>query len=197
MRQIRRLMLVGLTAALVAPLAASTATAKDKNILRLNCFSVAMQAGATGMLDIGIERWSTEAEAEQLKTVLVEKSEDSLLKALQKLKPRAGWGRFQMGGAAWDIQFAREFALPDGSRRIFLATDRHIGFREARNDGRSMDYEFTLAEIHLDKKGGMEGEGKLVGAAKVTYDHKKKTIEIENYGSEPVRFPDVKVAEEK
>ena len=183
-------------AVLALPLGASSAAAKDKNLLVLNCFSVSMQQGRSGMLEIGIERWSDDAEAEKLATVLVEKSEDDLLKAVQDIKPRAGFMRYVSGGVGWDIQFARLHPLPEGGRKIIIATDRHVGFREARNDGRSMDYQFTLAEIRLDKKGGMAGEGKLAVATKVTYDKKQKRIEIENYGQEPVRLTEIKVTED-
>jgi hypothetical protein len=193
---IRTLALAALGAAAVVSLGPSTA-AGDDVVLRLNCFGVAMAQGRTGMIDIGIERWSNEAEAQTLRTVLVEKKEGDLLKALKKLRPRAGYMRFNMGGTGWDIDFARMFLEPDGSRKIVIATDRHIGFAEARNDGRSMDYEFTVVEIRLNKNGGMEGEGKAAGAAKVTYNKQAKRIEIEKYGAEPLLLPDVKVIEKK
>ena len=39
--------------------------------------------------------------------------------------------------------------LTEGGRRIVLATDRPIGFWEARNMGHSMDYPFTPIEVRL------------------------------------------------
>ena len=47
-----------------------------------------------------------------------------------------------------------------------------------------MQYQFTLIEIHLDKNG--KGDGKLVPAAKVSWDKATKKIEIENYNALPV-----------
>jgi len=81
--------------------------------------------------------------------------------------------------------------LPDGSRRIILATDRRIGFLEASAQPRSRDYQFLLIEIRLTKEG--KGEGKLATAAKVDYDKDTNTIQIENYGQEPVRLTQVEV----
>ena len=56
----------------------------------------------------------------------------------------------------------------DGGRRIVLATNRRVSFREASNNTRSMQYQFTLIEIHLDKNGGwaevsISGPSALVG----------------------------------
>jgi hypothetical protein len=65
-----------------------------------------------------------------------------------------------------------------------LATDRRVAFREAFSETRSMQYQFTLVELHFDKDG--KGEGKLVPAAKVSWDAKDKRIEIENYSALPV-----------
>jgi hypothetical protein len=52
-----------------------------------------------------------------------------------------------------------------------------------------MQYQFTLIEIHLDKNG--KGEGKLVPAAKVSWDKAAKRIEIENYNALPVDLTSV------
>ena len=81
--------------------------------------------------------------------------------------------------------------LPDGGRRIVFATDRPMRFFEMRNQTRSSEYEFMLAEIRLGKDG--TGEGKLAPLAKISYDKAKNRIEIENYGFEPVRLTRVEV----
>ena len=93
----------------------------------------------------------------------------------------------------WDIQYARETALPEGGERIVFLTDRPISFREASQRPRSFDYDFILGEIHLDREG--VGVGKLATMAKISYDKKKKTIEIENYGIEPVQLTKVTTEE--
>jgi hypothetical protein len=185
-------MLVAFLLALVAPMLASTAAAKDKTILLLNCFAVQMDNGRTGTIEIGIERWSDPGELDTLKTVLVEQGTDKLLKAVQKLKPRAGFVRTP-NSLGWDVHFARQAPLPGGGTRVVIVTDRPISGIEAIRNDRSMDYEFQLAEIHLDKDGGSKGSGTYVGAGKVTYNKEKNSIEIENYGTEPVRLNMVQV----
>ena len=124
----------------------------------------------------------------------MEKGGDKLLSALQKVKPRCGYARTSTS-LGWDIYFAREVPLPDGGRKISLASDRPVSFWEARNAGRSTDYEFSLAEIRLPADG--KGAGKAIKAAKVSFDKEKNTLGIENYQREPVRLNEVTVIEPK
>jgi hypothetical protein len=185
--------------AILAPLVLVVATpsvySDSKNpLLMLRAFAVNMTGvgGATaGTLDIVVERWSTDEEREKLRGVLVEKGGgDALLSAVQHIKPRCGYIRTSRS-LGWDIQYCREAPLPDGGRRVILATDRPLSFREARNRPRSIDYQFLLVEMRLNKDG--KGEGKLASAAKVSYDKDTQTVEIENYGQEPVRLTQVEV----
>ena len=71
-----------------------------------------------------------------------------------------------------------------------LATDRRIGFWEASNQPRSIDYPFTIVELHLNNDG--EGEGKLSLATKVTMDKTHTAITLENYSTQPVLLQSVK-----
>ena len=68
-----------------------------KPIERLTAFAVDMSnaAGRTraGSIDIVIDRWSTDAERDQLRAALREGGPDSLLRALQKIKDPAGYIR--------------------------------------------------------------------------------------------------------
>jgi hypothetical protein len=70
-----------------------------------------------------------------------------------------------------------------------------MSFWEARNNPRLSDYEFLLLEIRLDKEG--KGQGKMAVAAKIDYNEVSRTIQIENYTSEPVRLTKVEVVEPK
>ena len=162
-------------------------------MLRLRAFARepqqprARQRGAT--YDINIERWSTPEEAARLRDILTEKGADALLEAVQKL-PRVG-SIARTGHLGWDIRFAQQIPAAGGGRRIVIATDRPMSFWEAANQPRSADYAFTLAEVRLGPDG--KGEGKLVPAAKIEYDQESKTLEIENYNTEPVRLTQVEV----
>ena len=80
---------------------------------------------------------------------------------------------------------------PDGTSRVVIATDRRIGFQEARQNPRTMDYPFTLIEMHLDKAGN--GEGRLAVATKISRSKDHKTMELENYGIAPVALTQIKL----
>lgn len=161
-----------------------------------------MATGANAIVEINIDRWSTDAEREALIKTFVEKGPDKLLSALQKNK-KVGYIRYPssmakywgMSALGYDLRFARQVPGEDGGRRIIVATDRYIGFAEARNQPRTIDYPFTLIEIHLNKDG--EGEGKMSIATKIALNEKQKVVELENYSSEPVRLQNVKAEKKK
>ena len=80
--------------------------------------------------------------------------------------------------------------LPEGGERMVLITDRRIGFWEAANQPRSIDYPFTVIELRLNRDG--EGEGKLSIATKIIHDKKENRITLENYETSPVRLTNVR-----
>ena len=63
-----------------------------------------------------------------------------------------------------------------------------IGFGEASSGSRTLDYPFTLLEIHLDKGG--HGTGKLSIATKLTLQD--NVLTIEDYANQPVMLTDVR-----
>jgi len=171
-------------------MAAPFATAKEPELLRLRAFAVNMNSTVrTRTIDIVIERWSTPEEASNLKAVFLEKGPDKLLSALQRVKPRCGYVRTS-NSLGWDIWYARETPLPDGGRKIVLATDRPVNMWEAQNAGRSMDYQFSLAEFRLPQEG--KGQGKAIPAAKLSLN-KEGVLEIENFEQQPVRLNEITV----
>lgn len=173
--------------------------------LEISAFAINMSnigPGSNAVVDITIDRWSTAAERELLIKTMVEKNADALLRELQKLPEH---GRFRIPGLIGPdphnlrlgnpLHYAWQTPQPEGGRRIVIATDRYIGFAEARNQPRTVDYPFTLFEIRVDKNG--EGQGKMAVATKISFDKKKNAIELENYSSEPVRLNNVKVKVKK
>lgn len=179
-------------ATLTLPTAASTAAAEEKAApLRLRAWAVDLNNRArTNTVDIVIERWSTPEEVEKLRGILIEEGDrrgrsDKLLPALQAIRPRCGFTRTS-NSLGWDLHFATETPLPDGGRKIVVATDRPISMWEARNNPRSRDHEFSLAEIRLGKDG--KGEGKAITYAQLNFNKETKTLEILNYQREPVRL---------
>ena len=184
-----RLLFVASAAALAAPPLASGQNQKES----FTGFAINMNSGPnTAVVDFTIERWSTDAQREQLLSILKEekdsyKANDKMLTALQKM-PKVGYIRTSKT-LGWDLHYARQSELDEGGRRIVLATDRPIGFAEARNQGRSMDYPFTIVEMHLDKND--KGQGKILAGTRVYID-KKNNLVLENYGQQPVMFNDIK-----
>jgi hypothetical protein len=145
---------------------------------------------AAGSVELVVNRWSTDAERDQLLSALLEKGSDKLLSALQRM-PRVGYIRTP-NSVGYDLHYARRVPGEDGGEKITLATDRPIGFWEAQARPRTLDYPFTVIELHMNRDG--EGEGKLSIATKITADSDRKTIVLEDYAAQPVLLQHVRRA---
>jgi hypothetical protein len=158
---------------------------------RFTAFAVNMGfpgRSSAGTVEFVIERYSTDEERDRLMNVLVEQGPDKLLDTLQSL-PRVGYFRTP-NSIGYDIRFARKAPGEDGGEVISMMTDRRIGFWEATNRPRTIDYPFTLVEIHMGADG--TGEGKMSVATKITYDKKNNTVVLEDYKSQPIMLNQVK-----
>jgi len=82
----------------------------------------------------------------------------------------------------------RSRPFPDGRRRVMMVTNRTIAFFESYNATRTKDYPFGVVELLLNKDG--KGTGSLIVAAKIKFT-KSDSIEIENYGIDPIRLVNV------
>ncbi len=178
-------------AALTLALGAQAAAQEPE---RFTAFAVNLSdiaTGTTATVDIVINRLSSDAERGRLIKAFTEKGQDALLHELQKVKPPVG--RINIPGQlGWDLQYARELKGDDGGRRIFLATDRRMSFREVANRSRTTDYPFTLIELHLDRND--EGEGRASVMTKITWNKQKDVLELENFASQPVMLNRVRKA---
>jgi len=190
MRSVRRLILALLGISLSLGIQGRAQTLQAP--LKLSSFAINMAniaTGANARVEIQIDRWSTEAERQKLITVFIEKGPAKLLDALQDTKPV---GYFKLPTRlSYDLRFARQTALDDGGTRIVILTDRPISAEEARTQARTMDYPFTLVEIHLKKDG--TGSGKLSLATKIELDKEKNSVVLENWDTEPVRLTNLKI----
>jgi hypothetical protein len=170
--------------------------------IRLSAFAVNMSTvqgrSNTAVLDIRITRWSTPEEREKLIATAVEKRQDDLLRALQRMPNHGrmsipGWTGADPHNArlGWELHYAFATKGEDGGLRIGIATDRYIGMWEAREQPRTIDYPFTLIDMRFDGSG--KGVGKMAVATKIEFDKKKKQMVLENYASEPVRLNEIKI----
>jgi hypothetical protein len=147
-------------------------------------------ASGAGIVQIDVNRWSTPTERSALLNTLKTKGAEKLLDALQDTKPT---GTIKTPDSlAYDLHYAHLTMLPEGGRRIVLATDRPIGFWEATRRPRTIDYPFTVIQMEIGKDG--EGKGTLSYATKII--PAGDTIVLENFATQPVMLTQIR-AEKK
>ena len=163
----------------------------------INTNTRATGAGAarptTAQLTIRIERWSTDAERDQLMEIVkkggnTDAMNQELLRAMQRL-PRVGFIRGTQT-LAWDLRFARQAPLDEGGRRIVIGTDRRMPFWEVQNRPRSFDYPFTIIQMQLDKNN--QGEGKLLADTRIFIDPRSNDLVLEHFDIQPVRLNQIR-----
>ena len=179
--------LLGLTAVGVSSERVTAQTAGKPEKYLATAMNLGGGPSASGTVIIGVDRWSTREERAKLLTVLVQKGPDQLLSALQD-SPKVGYFRLS-NSLALDLRYAFESPLADGGRRVMLVTDRPIGFQQVGTPRKSNDYPFTLIEIHFNKDN--VGIGKMSFYTKIVVSKDKQTLELENYGTEPIRLTNV------
>ena len=153
-----------------------------------NAVSTSPQYG-TGqqIVEITVDRWSPNSERERLVTALQSKGSDELLKQLQKNRPV---GRIRTPDSlGYDLRYAQQTQLPDGGRMIVIATDRPIGFWEATQRPRSIDYPFTVIQMKLDREGN--GSGTMSYATRIVA-RKDNVIELEDFATQPIMLNNIR-----
>ena len=152
-----------------------------------NAVSLSPQYG-TGQqtVEINVNRWSPSSDRAALM-----KSPDELLKQLQKMRP-VGTIRTP-DSIGYDLHYAQQTPLPEGGRSIVIATDRPIGFWEATNRPRSIDYPFTVIQMNLDRNG--MGSGTMSYATRITT--KNNIIELEDFATQPIMLNNIRAEAKK
>ena len=188
MRIVALLWLVGLSSASLTAQVGTTGTSGREAFT-----AIALSAGGprttpvASNLDIVIERWSTGAERQRLVEAL-KQGQAAALEVMRDL-PRVGFIRTG-SNLGWDLRYAHQTPGEDGGRRIFLGTDRPIGFAEEVNRPQTINYPFTFIEMRMDDDG--EGEGTLSRATRVTSSDDGRFVQLENWGVDPVRLTEIK-----
>ena len=161
-------------------------------------------------VDIVIEHWSTDEESDSLHDTLVQAGADKLdmmlgtLQTLQRTHHRAGimelpsWqglGALRATRRSRVVQFARNIMTPSG-RQVIVALDQPVTIDQPVTtilgppSGRlPAPPEFQLIDIRFGPDG--KGIGKTATAAMLTYNKETRTIELADFGKQPVRLTDV------
>jgi hypothetical protein len=143
-------------------------------------------AGKSFGVNIYITAWTTDQQVQEFISVLKEKGPDGLVKAMEKT---SDVGRLSPTGFVGSgFRFARYKPTADGGLRIVMVTNRPMSFGELYRGGRSMDYQFGIVVLNVDKTG--KGSGTLAPVCKIKFN-KKNELEIENYGQKPFRLANV------
>jgi hypothetical protein len=149
-----------------------------------------LTSGVASQVDIEITRWSSAEETQRMLGVLKQKGPEALLETIRDAKS-VGSIRTP-GNLAYDLRYAFEEEVGDGIRRIVLITDRPISVWEAINRPRTIDYPFTFIELRVNNRG--EGEGKLALATRIDISRTGRTLQLENYDTQPIHLNEVRRA---
>ena len=135
---------------------------------------------------ITVDRWSTDAERNQLLET-ASGDQNKLLKVLQNM-PKAGTISTP-DSITYELRYAKQTPGEKGGAEIMLITDRFISFFEAANRPRTADYPFMVVQLQLNANG--EGEGTITVASKISGSAQSRHVIVENLGSQPVRLTKV------
>ena len=151
--------------------------------------AVAVNVGepSPSIVELAVNRWSSEAEKTRLARTLLDRGEDAFVAAVDELEP-VGGVRAALTFAV-DVRFAWQEPLPDGGRRIVVVADgAAAGWWATLPRGGAE--RFTVIELRLPEVG--EGEGKVAAGGGVAVDRSLDLIEVADYDAQPRRLTDVR-----
>jgi hypothetical protein len=165
----------------------------EKDPLKFTAFAVNMNNPVQATLSIEITRWTTPAERQELIALIPPKAnresdQTKLYEALKKIKPPTGYIRTSQM-RTWELKYANESKLPDGTRQIVIVTDKVVTIFGASSLSDRNDYPFSMIELRLPPGGG-DGTGQLLGQTAISA--KDGRLQLEIYGQEPTKLTTVK-----
>lgn len=184
-----RELIAGVLVIAVLAMAAFKIGAQDKpkrETIQAQAMGQNRAAGKTFNVTVSIDSYSTPDDQELLINAFNQGGQAALSKSLSKMKPK---GRVAVTGTlGYNIAYVRTFSTENG-RKIRLITDRPIQFAEARNNGRSTDYDLSALELNLDNDKS-QNSGSLIIGLRVKVDKDSQLI-FESYGSGPWKLVNV------
>jgi hypothetical protein len=136
--------------------------------------------GKSFNVTVTINSYSTPDDQKILLDAFAQGGQAALSKTVSKMKSK---GRVAVTGTlGYDIGYVRTFPTADG-RKIRLITERPIRIAEARDGGRSTDYDLSALEFNLNDAKS-KSSGSLIVGLRVKVD-KDNQLVFESYGSGP------------
>src|SRR5215203_109701 len=152
-------------------------TAQKKMHISGTAMGTSTQMGRIVNVDVRINEFSTSEDQAVLMEAFKAGGSEGLANALDKMKAK---GRVAITGTlGYDLNYIREFKMPDGSRKIRFVTDRQILFAEAWGSTRSKDYMLAMGEINFPNEKG-KSTGVLMPATMMKLN-KSGELELETY----------------
>ena len=183
MLSIKHLGIIPVVTAALAALALAQTNGQPEEFTAAAIVNNNLGSGA-GRVIIRVERWTTEAERARL-TAALQKGPGELLDAL---KDQRSVGTIRTPDSlGYDLRYASQEPGEEGGRRIVVATDRPIGFWEARDQPRTIDYPFTVVQMEMPKSG--EGKGTMSLFTKIM--PRGNVIVLENFATSPVMLSQI------
>lgn len=171
----------------VAILVCTSSYAQEQETIQAHAFGTMTMAGRSFNLTISIDKYSTPADQTALIDAFNRGGHEALVKTLSKMESKGRVGI--TGELGYQIAYVRNIPTAKG-RTIRIITDRPINIHEPMNTTRSMDYDLTLLELHLDKD-KKKHSGNLVIGGRFRVNKKKKQIEFESYHASPWRLAEI------
>ena len=174
---------------------------KARAISRIN-----IERAASDILDIRVERWSTDAERDALVKILEIRRQprprhgpgrserDRICQVRSQRRQRAGKRPPQSRPCATPTRSMR-----DDTKEVILITNVYIGFgsnAQGADGAKLAEYplSFVLLKFHKDENGAWQkGVGRLFVGAKVRYDHVGNKFTIDEFPNDPVYLKDVTI----
>jgi hypothetical protein len=157
---------------------------------RFTAFAVSLGGNArrsgAGVVQITVDRWSADSDRQRLIDTLQAKGPGELLEVMRDTR-QVGHIRTP-DSLGYPLRYAHQRPDPEGGRRVVIATDRPISFWEQVNQPRTIDYPFTVIQLHIGTDG--TGEGRMAVATRIiAHDN---IIELEHYETQPVMLQQVR-----